>query len=185
MELDASTRTGRSASTWTLLGLTTLLTALPTVSAVRSVLTAAGVIDAEPSGVRGGLIGFGLVSDERSVRVAEGFAAVVSVPVALTALIVLLGLVRWKEWAREAALGVFGLVGLLLLLFSLNGLSQGGPRAGVGVAGSLAVLAVAGLALAPGVRDDFERRRLQKARREREAAAAERRAREGAPQSRP
>lgn len=181
MELDS--RTGRSASTWALLGLTGLLAALPAADAARSVLTATGVLDAEPSGLRGELPGFGLVSDERSVRVLEGFAALVTVPAALIALIVLLGLLRWKEWAREAALGVFGLVGLLLLVFSVNGLSQGGERAGLGVLGSLAVLGVAGLALSPGVRDDFERRRLLKARREREAAAAERRAREGTPRS--
>ena len=178
MDLDASTRLRRSRSTWSLLALAALVTALPILSASRSVLTATGVLDAAPERVvRGGVVGFGTVNDERGIRIAEGFAAVVSVPVALTCLIVLLGLLTWREWAREATLGVFGLGGLLLLVFSLNGLSQGGPRAGVGVAGSLLVLGVAALALSPGVRDDFERRRLQKALREREAAAAARRAR--------
>lgn len=179
MELDATTRLRRGRSTWSLLGLTALVTALPVLSAARSVLTALGVLEVDAPSLRGGLVGFGLVNDDRSARVAEGFAALVSVPVALTCLIVLGGLLTWKEWAREAALGVFGLIGLLLLVFSLNGLTQDPPgqNAGIGVAGSLLVLAVAALAMSPGVRDDFERRRLQKALREREAAAAARRAR--------
>lgn len=179
MELDATTRLRRGRSTWSLLALTALVTALPVLSATRSVLTALGVLEVDAPSLRGGLVGFGLLNDERSVRVAEGFAALVSVPVAVTCLIVLLGLLTWRDWAREAALGVFGLIGLLLLVFSVNGLTQDPPgqNAGLGVVGSLLVLGVAALAMSPGVRDDFERRRLQKALREREAAAAARRAR--------
>lgn len=95
MELDAATRLRRGRSTWSLLGLTALVTALPVLSATRSVLTALGVLEVDAPSLRGGLVGFGLVNDDRSARVAEGFAALVSVPVALTCLIVLGGLLTW------------------------------------------------------------------------------------------
>ena len=174
-------RLRRSGTTWALLGLTTLVTALPVVSAVTSVLKAAGLIGVDEDEVVSGDLGALGFFDERGIRVAEGMAAVVSVPVAVSCLIVLLGLARWKEWAREAALGVFGLIGAFLLILSVNGLTfDERPRyAGLGVVLSLAVLGVAALALAPGVRDDFEARRLQRALREREAATAARRARLG------
>ena len=180
MEIDSATRLRRSPATWCLLGLAGFLTALPVASAVTSVLKASGYLDVDrEAALRDGLSAVGLFNDERSLRIAEGFAAVVSIPVAVTALIVLLGLALWKDWAREAALGVFGLTGLLLLVFSLNGLSQGGRNAGLGTIVSLLVLGVAALVLSPPVRDDFERRRLQKELREREALAAARRARIG------
>lgn len=179
MEFDSTTRLGRSAATWSLLALATLVTGLPVVSAVSSALKAAGVLAVDRSASTqdgAGTLGF---FDERSLRVAEGFAAVVSIPVALTCLVVLAGLLTWRDWAREATLGVFGLTGALLLIFSLNGLTFDPPprHAGIGVLGSLLVLGVAALALTPGVRKDFEARRLQTELRAREAAAAARRAR--------
>lgn len=180
MHLDSGTRLRRSPATWLLLALATFLTALPVTSAVGSVLKAAGVLDVDrEAALQDGLAVVGIFNDERSLRIAEGFAAVVSIPVAITCLLVLGGLIAWKEWAREAALGVFGLTGLLLLVFSLNGLSQGARNGGLGLVVSLLVLGVAGLVLTPGVREDFERRRLQRELREREAATAARRARIG------
>ena len=177
MEIDSTTRLRRSPATWFLLALAGFLTALPLVSAVTSVLKAAGVLDVDrEAALRDGLAAVGVFNDERSLRIAEGFAAVVSIPVAITCLIVLLGLLTWREWAREATLGVFGLTGLLLLVFSLNGLSQNGRNAGLGLVVSLLVLGVAALVLSPPVRDDFERRRLQQELRAREALTAARRA---------
>ena len=184
MDLDSTTRLRRTPATWCLLALAGFLTALPVFSAVTSVLKASGVLDVDRErALQDGLAAVGVFNDERSLRIAEGFAAVVSIPVAITCLIVLLGLVTWKEWAREATLGVLGLAGLLLLVFSLNGLSQNGRNAGLGLVVSLLVLGVAALVLAPPVRDDFERRRLQRALREREALTAARRMRQ-IPQSR-
>ena len=181
MDIDSSTRLRRSPATWTLLGLATLVTAMPVASAVTSVLKASGVLgvaDDTADARRLGALGF---FDERGIRVAEGMAAVVSVPVAITCLLVLLGLATWKDWAREAALGVFGLIGAFLLLLSLNGLTfDPRPRyAELGVLLSLMVCGVAALVLSPGVRNDFEARRLQKELRAREAATAARRARIG------
>ena len=181
MQLDATTPLRRSPASWCLLALTAVVTALPVTSAVMSVLRAAGVIEVKRSVVTED--GFGSLGffDERGLRVAEGMAAVVSIPVAITCLLVLLGILTWRDWAREAALGVFGLTGALLLIFSLNGLTFDPParHADLGVLGSLLVLGVAALALSPGVRKDFEARRLQKELREREAATAARRARLG------
>ena len=184
MDIDSTTRLRRGPATWSFLALAAGLTALPVASAVGSVLKAAGVLGVDrQAAIDGRLADVGILSDERSLRVAEGYAALVSVPVALTCLLVLYGLLRWKEWSREAALGVFGLAGLFLLVLSVNGLTQDPPgrNAGLGVGVSLLVLAVAALAMSPGVRDDFERRRLQRELREREAAAAARAARFGTP----
>jgi hypothetical protein len=182
VDIDATTRLRRGPATWTMLGLAAALSALPVASAVGSVLKAAGVLAVDPeAALDDGLAAVGIVAEERSLRVAEGFAALVSVPVAITCLLVLYGLLAWKDWSREATLGVFGLSGMFLLVMSLNGLAQGGPRAGVGVVGSLLVLGVAGLAVSPGVRDDFERRRLQRELRAREAATAARRQRLDSP----
>lgn len=181
MEIDSSTKLGRSGATWFLLVLAAGVTAMPVASAVTSVLKAAGVVGVEDDAVVADNLGAVGFFDERGIRVAEGFAAVVSIPVAISCLIVLLGLVLWKEWAREAALGVFGLIGAFLLILSLNGLTFDDPPryAGLGVVVSLLVVGVAAMVLTPGVRNDFEARRLQKALREREAATAARRARIG------
>ncbi len=181
VDIDSSSRLRRGPATWSLLGLATLVSAMPVASAVVSVLKAAGVVgvaDDSADARRLGALGF---FDERGIRVAEGMAAIVSVPVAITCVLVVTGLLLWKEWAREAALGVFGLTGAFLLLLSLNGLTfDPRPRyAGLGVLLSLLVCAVAVLTLAPGVRNDFEARRLQRELREREAATAARRARIG------
>lgn len=181
VDIDSSSRLRRGPATWSLLGLATLVSAMPVASAVVSVLKAAGVVgvaDDSADARRLGALGF---FDERGIRVAEGMAAIVSVPVAITCVLVVTGLLLWKEWAREAALGVFGLTGAFLLLLSLNGLTfDPRPRyAGLGVLLSLLVCAVAALTLAPGVRNDFEARRLQRELREREAATAARRARIG------
>ena len=183
VELDSTTRLGRSGASWALLAVATVVTAIPVVSAVLSVLKAAGIVAVDDDAVTSGGVGSLGFFDERGLRVAEGLAAVVSVPVAISCLLVLIGLARWREWAREAALGVFGLTGALLLVFSLNGLTFDPPAryAGVGVVASLLVLSVAALVLAPGVRHDFDARRLQKELREREAATAARRARAGQP----
>ena len=181
MQLDSTSRLRRSPASWCLLALATAVTAMPVTSATLSVLRAAGVIGVDRAVVTEE--GFGSLGffDERGLRVAEGMAAVISVPVAITCLLVLLGILTWREWAREAALGVFGLSGALLLIFSLNGLTFDPPprHAGLGVLASLLVLGVAALVLSPGVRKDFEARRLQKELREREAATAARRARLG------
>lgn len=181
MDIDSSSRLRRSPATWLLLGLATLVSAMPVGSAVSSVLKAAGILgvaDDTDDARRLGALGF---FDERGIRIAEGMAAVVSVPIAITCVLVLIGLVLWKDWAREAVLGVFGLTGAFLLILSLNGLTfDPRPRnAGLGVLVSLLVCAVAALTLAPGVRNDFEARRLQRELREREAATAARRARTG------
>lgn len=181
VDIDSSRRLRRSPATWSLLGLATLVSAMPVGSALSSVLKAAGLLSVAGDNAAArelGALGF---FDERGIRVAEGMAAVVSVPVAITCVLVVIGLVLWKDWAREAALGVFGLTGAFLLLLSLNGLTfDPRPRyAGLGVLVSVLVCAVAAMTLAPGVRNDFEARRLQRELREREAATAARRARIG------
>ena len=154
---------------------------MPVYSAVGSVLKAAGVIGVDGDAVVTDDLGAMGFFDERGIRVAEGFAALVSIPVAVSCVIVLIGLATFRDWAREATLGVFGLIGAFLLILSLNGLTfDPRPRyAGLGVVLSLLVVGVAALVLTPGVREDFEARRLQKALREREAATAARRARLG------
>lgn len=181
VDIDSSRRLRRSPATWSLLGLATLVSALPVASALSSVLKAAGLLSVAGDNADArelGALGF---FDERGIRVAEGMAAVVSVPMAITCVLVVIGLLLWKDWAREAALGVFGLTGAFLLLLSLNGLTfDPRPRyAGLGVLVSVLVCAVAAMTLAPGVRNDFEARRLQRELREREAATAARRARIG------
>ena len=176
----------RSGATWCLLALTAVLTALPVASAVQSLLRVAGVLDVDrEAAIRNGLsaVGLsavGLFGDERGLRIAEGFAAGVTVPVSLTALAVLYGLVTWREWAREAALGVFGLVGAGLLVLSLAGATADPPgrNTGWGVLGSLLVLGVAALAVSPPVRRDWERKQIERQVAERAAATAARRARQ-------
>jgi len=150
-------------------------------SAVQSLLRVAGVLDVDrEAAIRNGLSAVGLFGDERGLRIAEGFAAGVTVPVSLTALAVLYGLVMWRDWAREAALGVFGLVGAGLLVLSLAGATADPPgrNAGWGVLGSLLVLAVAALAVSPPVRRDWERKLIERQVAERAAATAARRARQ-------
>lgn len=175
VELTSETRVRRSAATWTLVTLAAALTLLVTVTAVRAVLTAAGVVDADLGSVAGkeqsSLVG---VLDEGGLRVAEGVAALAFVPLALALVALLAGLLRWREWAREGVLGVYGLGGLFLLVMSVNGLSQGGENAGLGLLASLAVLAVAALTFSPPVRSDFERVQIVRALRERAAARAAR-----------
>jgi len=171
----------RSGATWCLLALTAVLTALPVASAVQSLLRVAGVLDVDrEAAIRNGLSAVGLFGDERGLRIAEGFAAGVTVPVSLTALAVLYGLVTRREWAREAALGVFGLVGAGLLVLSLAGATADPPgrNAGWGVLGSLLVLGVAALAVSPPVRRDWERKQIERQVAERAAATAARRARQ-------
>jgi hypothetical protein len=175
--MDERAASRRSAATRWLLLLTALVTALPVVSAILSLLRVTGVVEVDVDGSSGALGFF----DERALRIAEGISLVVTLPVALTCVVVLAGLVGWADWAREGALGVFGLGGLLLLVFSLNGLTQEPPgrHAGWGLLVSLLVLGVAALALSPGVRRDFEQRQIARQVREREAATAARRARLG------
>ena len=177
----------RSPATRALLFLASFLTTLSLVSAVRSALTAAGVLDAqlEPA-LREEYAAVGVL-DEYGLRVSEGVAAVVTVPVAVTCLIVVLGLFAWKEWAREGALGVFGLLGLFLLVMSLTGLVQDPParQADLGVLASLVVLSVAALAYSAPVQRDFERREIARNLRERRAATAARQARAEQAQSHP
>ncbi len=171
----------RSGATWCLLALTAVLAALPVASAAQSLLRVAGVLDVDrEAAIRNGLSAVGLFGDERGLRVAEGFAAGVTVPVSLTALAVLYGLVTWREWAREGALGVFGLVGAGLLVLSLAGATADPPgrNAGWGVLGSLLVLAVAAVAVSPPVRRDWERKQIERQVAERAAATAARRARQ-------
>jgi hypothetical protein len=167
----------RSASSWWLLALAALVTALPVGSAVTSTLRVLGVVDVRQDR-DAGTFGF---FDEQGLRVAEGISLVLTLPVAVACLSVLAGLALRREWAREGALGVFGLSGLLLLVFSLNGLTQEprGEHADLGLLASLLVLAVAALTLSPGVRRDVEQRAIAQQVREREAAAAARRARSG------
>ena len=170
----------RSASSWWLLVLATLVTALPLGNAVLSALRAAGVVEVEVDPEEGTAGAFGFF-DEQGLRVAEGLSLLVTLPVATACLVVLVGLFARREWAREGALGVFGLSGLLLLVFSLNGLTSEprGENADLGLAASLLVLTVAALAVSPGVRRDFEQHQIAQQVREREAATAARRARLG------
>lgn len=171
----------RSGATWSLLALTAALTALPVASSVQSLLRVQGVLDVDrEAALRNGLSAVGLYGDERGLRIAEGWAAAVTIPVALTALAVLYGLATWKEWAREAALGVFGLVGSGLLVLALAGATADPPgrNADWGVLGALLVLAVAALAVAPPVRHDWERKAIERQVAERAAATAARRARQ-------
>ena len=181
MDIDSTTRLGRSGATWWLLALTSLITAIAVLGVVQSLLKASGIIsvtaqDAFESGI--GRYGF---FGARGLRIAEGVSLVMSLPIAVTCLLVLVGLARFQPWAREGALGVFGLGGALLLIFSLSGVAQDPSNAQSvrGLALSVAVIAVAALVLTPGVRDDFDRRRIQMELREREAATATRRARGG------
>ena len=171
----------RSGATWSLLVLTAALTALPVASAVQSLLRVAGVLGVDrEEAIRNGLSSVGLFGDERGLRIAEGFAAGVTVPVGLTALAVLYGLATWKDWAREAALGVFGLVGAGLLVLSLAGATADPPgrNAEWGVLGSLLVVGVAALAMSPPVRRDWEHKQIERQAAERAAATAARRARQ-------
>lgn len=171
----------RSGATWFLVALTALLTALPVASAVQSLLRLTGVLEVDrEAALRDGLAAVGLFGDERGLRVAEGFAAGVTVPVSLVALAVLYGLVAWRDWAREAALGVFGLVGAGLLVLSLAGATADPPgrNAGWGVLGSLLLLGVAALAVSPPVRRDWERKQIEREVEERARLTAERQARQ-------
>lgn len=148
-------------------------------SAVQSLLKASGIItvtdeDALESGV--GRYGF---FGARGLRIVEGLNLVATLPIAVSCLVLLMGLVMFRPWAREGALGLFGLGGSFLLIFSLSGVMQDPSswRVQRGLALSLTVVATAALVLSPGVRNDFEARRLQKELRAREAATAARRAR--------
>lgn len=182
MEIESSTQLKRSGTTRWLLALTAVLTAIPVTSAVTSVLKAAGYLGVDrEQAIEDGLGAVGFYGDERGLRIAEGYAAVLSIPVAVSCVVVLLGLLTWKEWAREAVLGVFGIGGVLLLVFSINGLTFDPPArgAGVGVLVGVLVLGVAVLAMTRPVQQDFSRRRIQQQLREREAATAARRARTG------
>jgi hypothetical protein len=151
-------RSSRSPTTWCLLVLLALATALPALSAGRSVLTAVGARQVSDAELRdAGRVG---VFGEDAFRNAEGFAALVSAPAAVLALLLLVGLATWRTWAREAVLAVFGLVGALLAVFSLAGVA-GGARNGLEwLAVAVALLAGAGLAASPAVSADFDRRRI-------------------------
>ena len=171
----------RSGATWALLALTAALTALPVASAEQSLLRVTGVLEVDrEAAIRNGLSAVGLYGDERGLRIAEGFAAGVTIPVGLTGLAVLYGLATWREWAREAALGVFGLVGAGLLVLSLAGATADPPgrNAWWGVLGSMLVLAVAALAVSPPVRHAWERKAIERQVAARAAATAARRARQ-------
>lgn len=181
VDIDSSTRLGRSGATWSLLALTSIVTALAVFGVAQSLLKASGIMavtaeDALESGV--GQYGF---FGARGLRIAEGISTVVTLPIAVACLLVLVSLASFRPWAREGALGVFGLGGAWLLTFSVSGVAQdpSNARSLRGLALSLAVLAVAALVLTPGVRDDFDARRIQKELREREVATAARRARGG------
>ena len=168
-------RPARSPATRLLLLLAALATALPTVFAVSSLLTALGVreVDAREAALSGaGLVG---VHGEDAVRNAEGFAGVAVGAVAVVALALLVGLVRWRTWAREATLAVFGLAGALLCLFATAGLAGQARNGGLGLLAGLLLLVTAGLAVSPPVCADFDRSRIAAEVRERRRREQERR----------
>ena len=178
--MTAATPVRRSGATWAALVLVTLLAGAATASAVVSLLVATGVRDVDRERAvaeRIGDVGFGY--DEGALRTAEAFAAAVTAPVAVVLVVVAVGLWTWRQWAREAAFGVLGLGGLLVTVLSVQGLTQDPPgrNAPAGLVAGLLLLGTVGLLLSPPSRDDFERRALQRTLREREAAAAARRAR--------
>ena len=150
--------------------------ALPVVGAVTSVQAAAGWRALDEEHVRRSAVA-GIFGEEQ-VRNAELFAALVTIPTAVLAVLLLVGLVTWRVWAREAVLGVFGLSGAVLVLLAGSGMASDAPRAGRGLAGGLLLLAIAGLAVSPRVALDFDRRRIAAEVRERHRRQAERLARE-------
>lgn len=173
---------GRSPWTWALLALTAVVSAVPAWTAGRSLLRVAGV-DAvtDQEAIDSGVGAFGFFGAE-GLRVIEGLSLVVMLPIAVACLCVLVGLWRWRPWAREGALGVFGISGAVLAVFALSAVQQdtGDGRPLFALSLVATTLAVAGLALSPGVRDDFERREVERQARERAAATAARKARQAA-----
>lgn len=123
--------------------------------AVRSGLTAAGVVDVGTDAVASA--GAFSVFDEATYRRLEVIPTVVGGLACVVALALLVGLLTWRTWAREATLGVYGLVGALLCVLALGGQ---GPGSGAGFAASLGLLLTAGLAVSPPVAADFDRVRI-------------------------
>jgi len=150
----------RSPATWLLLVLTAGLAGALALSASLSVATAAGwrAVDADPTTqARAAALG---VFDDAGLRQTEGLAALLTVPAAAVALLVLVGLLSWRPWAREAALGVFGLPGSLVCLFALASLAQGTGSAGKGLAFGLVLVVTAALAVSRPVCRDFDHKRV-------------------------
>ena len=173
---DAARAAGRSGGTWALLALCAAVTAAVTVSAGLSVATAAGWRSVtDDAAARADAAQLGIYGDG-ALRAAEGWTALVTVPLAAVALAVLAGLLAWRDWAREAALGVFGLLGLLLTLFSAIGLDGQARGAAAGLVVGAGLLGAAGLAVAPAVCGDFDRRRIAREVQERRRREEQRRA---------
>lgn len=150
----------RSAATWWLLGLTAALTAPVALSATTSVAIAAGwrAVDADAD-TRADAALFGVYGDA-SLRIMEGYVAVVTVPAAVVGVLLLVGLATWRAWAREAAFGVFGLLGALLVLLALVSLSGPSRSGGAGLLAGIGLLVAAALAVSTPVCEDFDRKRI-------------------------
>jgi hypothetical protein len=173
LQMTAASVVRRGPATWAAITVTAALTAVVGASAVASVLRATGVLSVDRAAALQSRVGdVGFSYDEAGLRTAEGFAALVSVPVFVVCVVLLVGLLRWRDWAREGVYGVFGLAGFLLVALSLVGLRQDPPgrNAGTGLLVGLVVLGVVGMLLTPSSREDFDRKALQRALRERERA---------------
>lgn len=169
----------RSPVTWTALAATAALTVLLAVPATLSLLRAVGVleVDVEQS-VRDRTLLVGVANTESGLRIAEGWLAAVTLPLAVISLVITVGLALLRPWAREAGMGVYGLGGALLALLSVHGLLQDPPGRNSleGLLAGLAVVGVAGLLMSSPCCLDVDRAVTRKRVRSMRADEAARRA---------
>jgi hypothetical protein len=160
--------------TWTVIAASAAITGPLAVVGTVAFLRAAGVLEVDvEQAIRDGVSSVGIPTSISGLRIAEGFLALVALPLAVVGLILTLGLVALRAWAREAAIGVFGLSGAFLALLGVYGLAQDTPGENslVGLLAGLTVGGVAGLLLSPPCSNDVDR--AETARRVRAMRAAE------------
>lgn len=176
-------RRRRSPLTLAALAASAVLTVLLAVPATVSLLRAVGVLEVDvQQSIRDRSLLVGIPNTEAGLRIAEGWLAGVTLPLAVVALTLTVGLALLRPWAREAAMGVYGLGGTLLALLGVHGLLQEPPgrNAAEALVAGLAVAAIAGLLMSSSCCLDVDHAETRKRVKAMRAAEAARRARQGA-----
>lgn len=171
----------RSPATWAALAGVATVTVLIAVPAVLGLLRATGVLEVDVAqSVRDRTLQVGIANTESGLRIAEGWLAAVTLPLAVLSLVLTLGLARLQPWARESAMGVYGLGGALIAILSLQGLLQDPPGRNSleGLFAGLAIAGIAGVLMTSACCLDVDRAETRKRVAAMRAAAAARNARQ-------
>ncbi|MPZ87635.1 MAG: hypothetical protein GEU81_06075 [Nitriliruptorales bacterium] len=117
-------------------------------------------------GDRQTLVALGIPARGAEASTVATFGAVMTLLLAVLALILAAGILRRRQWAREGAIALFGLFSIVLILLSIQGLASvpRGPNAGWGMVSGVANAVIVALLLRPSTAADMERAEMARQR---------------------